>query len=554
MSEKLDTETSNYSLSELMAIAGVNDMDPQEIVDKTNYYIKQFENKDPVLSVFFRKIQSQLLQYASDLGPLDEEKNYYASVQEGFTNLDAPDAEYPEGEKQTDNWYENEYLQQKDENQNKKITQRKQKIDVYGNTHVPMNREALGVNNNYALPVAQDVLNPNLKNTINRFINLDSQFRPYSSGPESTASDYTLDLSDCLKNVLSIKLYSYQIPFSWYVIDDYYGNTCFWITDFSTDKKYNIAVSIGKGNYSISQFQDAINDALLTNGFSNFSSSTPILINTKNALLTIDVYGAIYTDPTNISNTFTISESTILTFYDFSGELTCNKQACSSKTNYLDQTLGWIMGFRVPFIPVSKQGNTGISVVDLNGTKYLILVIDDYNQNHVNNGLVSITEFNSNLKLPNYYSPDLPYTCVRPNVVDTSLETLVNSNLLISNKLDVNYSSTQVLLPSAPRTLTQSQLYSINEINKNHNPTNFKSSAPTTPDILAIIPIKTSGVSTGTLLVEFSGSLQENIRIYFGPVNIERMRVRLMDDKGNHLNLNGGDWCVTLICECLYQY
>jgi hypothetical protein len=102
--------------------------------------------------------------------------------------------------------------------------------------------------------------------------------------------------------------------------------------------------------------------------------------------------------------------------------------------------------------------------------------------------------------------------------------------------------------------LTLSQIYTINQINKNQNSTNFRAKAPTSPDILAIIPIKTSGQSSGTLLVELSGSLQDNIRTYFGPVNIERMRVKLLDDKGNQLNLNGGDWCITLICECLYQY
>jgi hypothetical protein len=556
MSQHLDTNTTNYSLAELMAIAGIEEMDPEEIVVKTNKYIQQFKDKNPELSVFFHKIQSQLLQYATNLLPTSNEKNYYAGVEEGFTNLDAPDAEYPEGEKQTQDWFENEYLQQTDENQNKKITQRKQKIDLYGNEHVPMNKQALGVNNTYQLPVAQDVLNPNLKNVINRFVNLDSQFRQYSSGPESSATDYTLDLSDSLKNVLSIKLFSYQIPYSWYVIDDYYGNTCFWITDFSTDTKYSIAVSIEKGNYSINQFQDALNDALIASGFSHFSSDTPIFIDSKNALLTINIYGAIYTDSTDSLKTFTVSEQTILTFYDFSGELSCTtNQVCFNKSNYLNQTLGWIMGFRVPFQNVLRNpGNTGSAVVDLNGTKYLILVIDDYNQNHVNNGLVSITEFNSNLKLPNYYSPELPYTCISSNLQHSVEETTLNSSLLVSNKLDVNYGKTQVILPSAPRTLTQSQIYSINEINKNHNQTNFKAAAPTTTDILAIIPIKTSGQSTGSLLVEFSGSLQDNIRIYFGPVNIERMRVKLLDDKGNQLNLNGGDWCVTLICECLYQY
>jgi hypothetical protein len=103
--------------------------------------------------------------------------------------------------------------------------------------------------------------------------------------------------------------------------------------------------------------------------------------------------------------------------------------------------------------------------------------------------------------------------------------------------------------------LTQSQIYTINEINKNkNNNTNFLLKAPTTPDILAILPIKTTKMNVGELIVEYSGSLQDNIRSYFGPVNIDRMCIKLLDDKGNILNLNGTDWCFTIICECLYQY
>jgi hypothetical protein len=69
-----------------------------------------------------------------------------------------------------------------------------------------------------------------------------------------------------------------------------------------------------------------------------------------------------------------------------------------------------------------------------------------------------------------------------------------------------------------------------------------------------LIPIKHGGYTTGDVYVEFGGSLQDNKRIYFGPVNIERMRVKLMDDKGNIVNMNGADWSVTLISENLYQY
>jgi hypothetical protein len=134
--------------------------------------------------------------------------------------------------------------------------------------------------------------------------------------------------------------------------------------------------------------------------------------------------------------------------------------------------------------------------------------------------------------------------------------TNIQNGLLIAGKYQEEYVSTQQVLPSAPRTLTRSQIYTINEINKNNiNLTNYLSKAPTSSDILAILPVKTSsGVPSGSLLVEFSGSLQDNTRTYFGPVHIERMNVKLLDDKGNVLNLNGNDWCVTLICECLYQY
>ena len=235
--------------------------------------------------------------------------------------------------------------------------------------------------------------------------------------------------------------------------------------------------------------------------------------------------------------TFNISTSTQIIFYDFTGQLQCNVNCISKSNHYFNNTLGWIMGYRLPYYNVDISGNIAPCILDLNGTKYLILAIDDYNQNHVNNGLVSITEYSNVLKMPSYYSPDLPYTCL-PADPNTS-----------------EYSKTQIMLPSAPRTLTNSQLYTINEINKNrNNTTNYLSKAPTTSDILGILPIKTAGLTTGSLIVEFSGTIQGITRTYFGPVDIDRMCVKLLDDKGNILNLNGNDWCVTIICECLYQY
>jgi len=574
----IDTNVSNYTLSELLTIVGVDneDVDKNEILNKTNKLIHQFKTKNPQLSVFFKGVQSQLLQYADGLEEYSEEDTTGKIIVEGFTSRNN-DAIYPDGEKQISDWYHNEVLTQSDKNQVEKITDRKQKIDVFNSPYVPMNREQIATSDTFNIPVKQDSLNPNLKNTISRFINLDSQFRQYTNGIDSTSTDYTLDLSDTLKDALKLSLYSYQIPFSWYVIDKSYGNTCFWIYDPSNNQY--ISINIPPGNYSQLGFQSQLNSSILEAGITtpavpapyNLPVNTPVYYNHNNGIITLFLYGGTYTDPEGI-NTFTIDETCSIIFYDFTGVLNCNN-TCLSKTNhFFNSTLGWIMGYRLPYVNIVPTGNSGSSVLDLNGTKYLILVIDDYNQNHVNNTLVSIAQTSNTLKIPDYYSGDIPYTCITPaqqgnnlkQIVDESIaQSLfddqtpnVKNGLLIAGKYEEEYTTRQQFLPSAPRTLTQSQIYTINEINKNNsNITNYLSKAPTSSDILAILPVKTSvGVPTGSLLVEFSGSLQDNVRTYFGPVNIERMNIKLLDDKGNILNLNGNDWCVTLACECLYQY
>ena len=428
------------------------------------------------------------------------------------------------------------------------------------------------------MPVKQDSLNPNLKNTISRFVNLDSQFRQYTNGIDSTSTDYTLDLSDTLKDALSLLVYSYQIPYSWYVIDDAYGNTCFWLHDTITNQYINVYVP--PGNYTAASFQTQLNNSFLEAGITtpavgppyNLSANQPVYYNANNGIITLFLYDGSYNDPLGIQPSFTINQNCSIVFYDFTGILNC-REVCLNKSNhFFNSTLGWIMGYRLPYIYIDPSGNKASSILDLNGTKYLILAIDDYNQNHVNNSLVSIAQYSNNLKIPDYYSQDIPYTCVTPAQLGNNLEEIVNESilqsviddqttsvkngLLIAGKYQQEYVSRQQILPSAPRTLTQSQIYTINEINKNNNNlTNYLSKAPTTPDILAVLPIKTAlDVPVGSVLIEYSGSLQDNIRTYFGPVNIDRMKVKLLDDKGNILNLNGNDWCVTLICSCLYQY
>lgn len=561
----VDLDVDNYTVSELLLILGLTNPDAKEIRKESDKLIHRFQiENNPDMVAFFQNIEDKLLEYVENLES---------------SSLDP--VELKSAKQQTDAWISNQYLTQKNKIQNDKITERKDKIDVYNNPHVPMKRDQLGINNTYSVEVAQDTLNPNLKNITNRIINLDSQYRQ-SNSINNISTDYTLDLSESILNVLSLRLYSYQIPYAWYAFDLQYSNTCFWITfidDFGLPvevpitnsnnqitNQAGVPIYIEPGNYTSgnSAFTGSLANAITTSlqnaGFSGFTpENSGIMINPSNSKLTLSLFGLTYTNPINDAQ-YTVSSSTIITFFDPTASLVCNN-TCGQPIA-INQTLGWAMGFRLPAITVNPTGNTGVAVVDLYGPKYLILVIDDYNQNHINNGLIGITEYSNVLKLPSYYSPDLPYTCIPASplltnlsVNSTILQNDENAGTLLMDKYNATYENIQQVLPSAPRTLTQTQIYTINEILKNNGKTSsYKLTSPTTPDTFAVIPIKHSGLKTGDTIVEYGGTLQDNKRVYFGPVNLERLHIKLLDDKGNILNLNGADWSVTLISENLYQY
>ena len=552
----IDTNIDNYTISDLLTILDIDQPSDENVRETTNSFIDRFtkENK-PEMTTFFLDMQSKLLDYVDELETSDEP------------------AEYQPAKKQTDNWWKNQALRQDSPVQNDKITERKQKIDVYNDNHLPMKREQLGVNNTKLVDVAQDTLNPNLENITTRIINLDSQYRQ-SSVETDLSTDYTLDLSEPLTNTLSLKLYSFQIPFSWYAIDSLNGTNCFWIvfTDSSGNIIYStnstgvsspgINISIESGNYNNDSFALAINTAFQEAGFSTIPdaslSNYPVSISSASGKMTINLYNLTYTSPYDASlPPIVIADSSAnIVFFDPTASLICSTGCVQQLA--INQTMGWLMGYRLPFVPVAPPpGNAAPAVVDLYGPKYLILAIDDYNQNHINNGLIGITEPSRTLKLPSYYSPDMPYTCIKPSPLTAA--SIIGggptaTGIAYADKMSALYSPTQQILPSAPRTLTQAQIYSIEILKNNEKTYNYRLTSPTTTDTFALIPVKGGGLKTGDAYVDFGGTLQNNTRVYFGPVNIERMRVTLYNDKGQILNLNGLDWSITLISENLYQY
>ena len=544
----VDMNVDNYSPSELFQILDIQDPTKENIQEATNKMIQQFTEEGNMAMVeFFKNAETRML---NDL-PEPNDKN--------LVNFDNKFNSQNTDDNQLGQWWSQQKLTQSDSTQADKTTERKQRVGLYDNNHNIMKRERLGVANNFSVPVAQGQMNPNLKNTCTRLVNIDSQFRqnsfpaknglPYDqiANPHTStysSTDFTVDLTDTLNNVISLKLYSVTIPYSWYTIDVAYGTNCFLLK--IDDTWYNI--TIDNGNYTVDEGDTDIIAALnaeiwsVTN-YSSDSSQTrwaePFkYIKTSGKVVftpPVSTTGTIiwYLSKGEINNTDIFDVDPKFTHDDMC-TITCG---IGKKAN---SNVGYLLGFRNTQYSWDTESTTitAEAIINLYGPRYLMLILDDYNQNHLNKGLVSIQDVPKKADLPSYYDPNLP---------------------CINTKIDPTQGVLQpypYTLPGGPRKLTKAKQDTINSIMKDRSQTTSnKVRSVTDSDMFALIPIKKSiNTQIGEGLTEFSGPIQVNERIYFGPVDIDRMRIRLVTDKGDTLNLNGNDWSFCMIAEVLYQY
>ncbi len=307
----------------------------------------------------------------------------------------------------------------------------------------------------------------------------------------------------------------------------------------SAGNENNFTITVPAGVYSTSFLISTINSSLKNmTGVVDVSNTLFSLVDKKKD------NGETISNIVSISNVikrkYNASDYNLV-FFDTISFAQCFFGATSVQNTTWDTTVGWILGFRnftsydlTAFYNSSSlsstiPGDTGISTSLFN---YFLLCLDDFNQSRLNDGLVTVTDTDESVPLPSYASRG-----------DFLCDPVTNQKV---------YNNTTGL--------TEKQVYAVNEIaNKNLNTTAVGSSVstksygkgPYASDVFGIIPIKTSGLIAGAPLIEFGGSLQNQERSYFGPVNISRMSVKLLTDRGNAVDLNNANWSFSLICEQL---
>ena len=241
------------------------------------------------------------------------------------------------------------------------------------------------------------------ENTNNLFINSDK------SGTNGLSTDFTIELVESYNNVVSLKLASLELINSYYPVSEYLKTNQFTITSF----EYEIAnpsniinstsniILLDDGSYTSSDITAAI-QAIFSNSPSNTLNA--VIINYNSLTGKINFY----------INTTPPTSPTIGYAYGFHLDFTIQDKFI--RPSYLN--FGWLLGFKKlyynffdNYIDTSSNtlniGFNSESPLNLLGSSFYLIEIDDYNNNHskvINYNINSPYSFNINniiAKIPN---------------------------------------------------------------------------------------------------------------------------------------------------------
>ena len=322
--------------------------------------------------------------------------------------------------------------------------------------------------------------NPINRKTITKLLNIDSRFR--KNYDITTPTDYSLDLPYPINNVIEMKLSDLEFPTTYYPFNDSYENNYFWMkVEQGNGAESYLYIYIPEGNYYQSDFISVIQEAIDELGLSitikynlsfeneggvgvgdgtvsiglegtdNITGITNIEVNFSGRKLTSDI--ANYQQSQKFFLEFEEQEEIINSFY-----------YVDSNIDY-KQRLGWMLGFRKDFYS-TKTNYKSEGVLDILGSKYMFLIVDDFN-----------------------------------------------------NSTNINYisSSKDSLLPD---------------------------------NIMARISIKGYAFSIQS---QTDLSLFTEPRFYYGPVNINKISIKVVDDFGRIVDLNNMDFSFTLSLTTIYS-
>lgn len=335
-------------------------------------------------------------------------------------------------------------------------------------------------------------VNPIHTRVISKCLTIDTRFR--SNYFSTQSSDFTFQMPVILNRVVSMQVSSFEIPVSFYGISSYNGNNFLRIYINYTDtdnliNNYGHTITIPDGNYNAQALLDTLNHSISSIETPDKEQSIELIKNIR-FILGIDSGGGAGSGSGNGLVYIAYNKKT-LSDGSLNNILFDFRLNSDGNIDTFDYSkkIGWNLGFNKIAYTFTK---------------------------------------NNSIEFPRYYT--------------FSEQT--------DNPSDYNiYGISEMIIE--PATIRYIYL-AIDDFNSSVNDlftTAFYKSIMS-PDVIARISLKGSYFS---LLMENDLNVVTEPRVYFGPVDIQKIRVRLYDDKGNILQMNNSNFSFCLVFKMLYD-
>ena len=183
-----------------------------------------------------------------------------------------------------------------------------------------------------------------------KFINIDTKFR--DDYDYTQPANFQVVLPERVNDVHSLRVTNIEIPMSF----------------------YNISANLGNNYFKI---VNGANTEMITIDDNNYTAAT--LATEIAAKLAISTHGTVLTFTINANGRTRVSTSANRTLV-----FDVDKTGSSDKFNF-KQKLGWLLGFRkTTYAIVTTGATTAECTLDLYGTRYLYLAIDEFNKGNQN--------------------------------------------------------------------------------------------------------------------------------------------------------------------------
>lgn len=385
-------------------------------------------------------------------------------------------------------------------------------------------------------------LNPIQRDVFSFQINIDSYFR--NNPFETNSNNFIFKLNKPLKNIIQYEVKTAELPNKWYSISSLKQNNQFTIlvenykdTTGTKELTTTTTIIIPDGNYSTIEIKNIIN-----NYFNNFKNGLEFLyfdinLNTNRSILRVkSIYdGALQPKPYDTSDPRYSPNFKYTVYFDISDEIQLFQEKLTVSQKYPELVSYYNDDFYINNYTINQID----TITCINGDDLVIL---DQKTRPLNRNFGYILGFEKHF-----------YEVVETNTSNIDYSTDISDSVQYKGYLESeNFYG---------NTIESYVFLSIDDFNKNSKNGLVVSSIGNNNDmnIISKLPIlntntnDTNNIQNNHQIYNSNGTTHLGIRTFFGPVDIDKFQIKLIDKYGELIDLNKNDFSLTLEVKQIYS-